>query len=486
MRRTLFILMVLILARAAPVLAQEASVQQVILHPAAEPDPALRHQFWPAAETRIQGNAAPFVSRAVILLLERAPSSDQRQAYVDKYERWRKMPINELPVAEVKDHLNLYASAALAELERAEPLMQIDYDLRLTELSIAEMVGTLLPEFQTMRELARMVQLRARVAVAEKRWDDFARDMRIGFRLSEVAGFSSDLLISRLVGYAISSVMMSVVQDAIQDPECPNLYWALATLPDSLFEIRKAIEFESILTAKLTSGFSELPPTPIGPIRARELIRMLADEATSLFGDAPYDLVKRDLLVGLAVVSLAEPSRDLLEQTAVWSGRTDELSAPEAVLRATVLKLQRSRHQWLKWAMLPEDRWHQYADRAETALKTDSADPDVFTTLAIQLIPAVTAAMRAAQRSTQQRNLLITMESLRMHASQTNQLPASIEELEPVPAWSDPLVNAAFLYKRQSPTSATLQGAPRHPGDKQSFQISLNTPSTRTNTEKSQ
>ena len=105
-----------------------------------------------------------------------------------------------------------------------------------------------------MRTLARVLSLRARLAIREQRWDDLVDDCRVGFRLAEVAGHSTDFLVGRLVGFAIANTMMEVIEQAIQQPGCPNLYWALASLPSArLFETRNSLEFESILISRVFS-----------------------------------------------------------------------------------------------------------------------------------------------------------------------------------------------------------------------------------------
>ncbi len=473
----------IILAISVVLLPEATSAQEPVktLHvvPAAEPDPALRYVFWPAPEQRIQGNAAPFITRAIMLRAEAEATAQMRQESTDRYNEWLEMPLSELPIEQVNDFLDRHAKAAFHELERAETLMGIDYDLRLRDLSSSEMVATVLPELQSMRDMARVLWLRGRVAIAEQRWEDLARDIRIGMRMGNVAGYSNDLLISRLVGYAITSQMMSLVREAIQQPNCPSFYWALAALPDSLYDIRNAFEFESILLAKLTTSFPPLGDKPIGAERARELIRSLASEGGAMFagaGLASIDSQKRDLFVGIAVVSLAEPSRELLDKTSTWAGRANNLSSAEAVLRATLLRLERSRHNWLKWAMMPDYLWADYASRAEADLGLTPDDPDLFfVALANQLVPAVLAAKRAELRTKQERNLLITIEAIRRHAFETKTLPLSLDALEPVPAWHDPFSNQPFSYQRISETKASISHSPRQPGDEDvTLEIQLN------------
>ena len=378
------------------------------------------------------------------------------------------MPIHELPSDEVRSVLAKY-EPALRELERSELLMQIDYGLQLDELSTAELVQTLLPEFQEMRTLARLLCLRARLAASEERWGDMVDDCRLGFRLAEVAGHSTDFLIGRLVGFAISSTMMDVIETAIQQPGCPNLYWALASLPaERLFETRDSLEFESVLTSRVFHGVGKLPDQPIGSLAAREKFRSVVDQMNQTLlggigdGSSPETA---ELLGGAYVVMMADPSRDLLAATPQWKDRAYELSASEAVLRATVLKFNRARDRWVAWSMLPPETWKEYEAEWKEAFAVETDPADVLAGMVNMLMPAVDAARNAGRRTEQQRNWLMTIEAIRMHAAETGELPASLDQLRPVPVWPDTIANAPFGYQRSSTTQATITRAPRYPDD---------------------
>jgi type II secretory pathway pseudopilin PulG len=77
--------------------------------------------------------------------------------------------------------------------------------------------------------------------------------------------------------------------------------------------------------------------------------------------------------------------------------------------------------------------------------------------LAGLILPAVQAADAAAQRSQRQHAFLVTVEALRAYAAEHNgQLPKSLDDLRPLPAWSDPTTSKPFSYRRTDPTQAVL------------------------------
>ncbi|MGI9474091.1 MAG: hypothetical protein ACR2NZ_21300 [Rubripirellula sp.] len=454
--------------------SQTPAPETLSLHAAASPDPLLRYRLWPAPEHRIRDNATTIVNRSVILTLQIPPKS--RNELADRYSEWSEMPIGDLPIKDVRRVLATYQSA-LDELARVENVMMIEYDIQLDQLSAPEMIATFLPEFQEMRHLARLIGLRARVAIAEERWDDAVHDCRIGFRLAEVCGYSTDFLVGRLVGFAISGTMFGVLEEAMQQPACPNLYWALASLPEQrLFETRDSIEFESVPMSRVFDCIGVLPDQPIGPVAAREKIRQLIREAgrTTFSATSRPNASSAELLAGMYVVTLAEPSRELLAATKAWGERASTLSAPEAVLRATQLKFARARDQWVAWSLLPPEVWDEYGEERMAALRDTEPNGDLLVSLIRSLTPAVDAARNAGLRTEQQRNWLATIEALRMHAATNGMLPATLEDLRPVPTWRDAITLRPFGYQRSAPTRATLTRAPRFSGDTEtSFTVEL-------------
>jgi hypothetical protein len=128
----------------------------------------------------------------------------------------------------------------------------------------------MLPELQQMRELARLLQIDIRLALAEERHDDALRGIQAGIRLGEVAGSATPVIIGRLVGIAIHGVMLEQVRTAIATPNAPNYYWALATLPESLWDMRGAIEFELNAMPRLLTSVRTLPDEALEPSAWRE------------------------------------------------------------------------------------------------------------------------------------------------------------------------------------------------------------------------
>ena len=83
-----------------------------------------------------------------------------------------------------------------------------------------------------MRTLARALQVRFRAEVALGRFDDAIRTAKTMFAMSRHLG-EHPTLIGNLVGIAIAYVAIEPLEEMLEQPGCPNLYWALTNLPRS-------------------------------------------------------------------------------------------------------------------------------------------------------------------------------------------------------------------------------------------------------------
>lgn len=441
---------------------------EIVIQPAAEPDPALRYRFWPAPDHRTHGNVMPFVNRSVLLTTQMLSQPDRSKELMELYESLQN-PAEDRDIEKMRKFVR-YGASALLQLEHAENLMDLDYDLQFENKSIGELLSLLLPEFQEMRQVARLLRFRMEVAIADKRWDDFAKDCRLSFRLSEAAGHSTELLIGRLIGIAIASTTMDAIEQAAQQPGAPSFYWAMAVVPaNRLFSMRGPIEFESSTVRRVIS-LDELRDEPIGATEARHRIRQLADkvsEGLSVTDGTNADPAMLQLGSGVYVAAMSEPSREYLAETSSWGERAFDLSPPEAVLRATRMRLERVNDAWTKWSYLDPSHGPEFLDRSEEALEEAAKSDDPAIAIITLLAPAMKAASNAGTRTMQTRNRLLTIEAIRHYCETHAELPASLSDLSDLPAWPDPFTRKPFVYERTSPTTATIERAPRYSRDKE-------------------
>src|SRR5262249_33684781 len=113
-----------------------------------------------------------------------------------------------------------------------------------------EVIEVLMPDLQDMRDWARLLSLKARVEIAERKYDDAVATIETGVSFSRHIG-AGPFMINALVGVAAAQVMLGCAQELISMPDAPNLYWALTALPRPLVSLRMAQENERMQPAWL-------------------------------------------------------------------------------------------------------------------------------------------------------------------------------------------------------------------------------------------
>jgi hypothetical protein len=373
----------------------------------------------------------------------------------------------ELPREEFRAYLASFQDV-LDELYQIPTAETAEYDLRLDRMSGVNIFDVTLPEIQAGRELARLLQLDIRLALAEGRHDDALRGFQTAFRLGDVIGSATPTMVGKLVGLMIIEVTLEEVIHAVTLPDSPNYYWALATLPDSLWETRPAIRFEMEAGPRALGIDEDLPVELLEPSAWRQRLLEALEEVQRIGGDSsfvsPEPAVNR-LGVGFLMLATDGLARKYLELQGIESS---EMSPSEAIVRAASHDMIRARDEQLKWLLLPEALGRHlipgspipdsmvdfhpfnYHPRDVRPLPTTP----VLTAL---LYPAANFMLDAGTRGRQTVAVLATVEALRMHAASHGEFPEHLEQLDPLPAWPDPVVNEPFEYERRSPTEAVLK-----------------------------
>src|SRR5262249_52451164 len=120
-----------------------------------------------------------------------------------------------------------------------------------------EDIGALLSPLQVDREMVRYLVLRTRVELAENRFDDAVYSIQTGLQTGKHVAEGSSM-IQALVGIAITNVMLVRLEEFVQRPGAPNLYWALTALPQPLLDPRTALDGEYRLITSAIPGLEEM------------------------------------------------------------------------------------------------------------------------------------------------------------------------------------------------------------------------------------
>jgi hypothetical protein len=421
------------------------------LHPAAEPVPALKHYLAPEIRDLTRGNAADCYYQALLLMGKEMPADQTEQM-----DRWATMPIKDLPKAEVRARLQNYP-AALAELDRAAVCDHCDWGL--TERLRRQGLATLLPELQRLRELSRLVRVRAHVEIAEGKFDDAVVSIRTGLMLGKNAA-QGPTLINALVGIAIITTMLEQAEFLVSQPGAPNLYWALTALPSPVIDIPRAMQGERLFVEALF-------PHARGAARynalsAREL-QTLQEKFLSLMGlldgGGKADWKARLAFAAIAAKMYPEARKRLLASGAP-AADLNTMPVVQVVLLDSMDEYERGLDDFLKWMSVPYWQADDGLRAAEAKLLAGRDKTFGPHSLALMLLPAVTKVHLASARTERRIAALRTLEAIRLHAAtHANKFPDSLDAVTAVPLPVDPVTGKRFEFKRQG-DKAELIGPP--------------------------
>jgi hypothetical protein len=373
---------------------------------------------------------------------------EQQKFFFDKEafhrrEKLLAMPLKELPAQDLQD----YGGFALSQADWAARLDNPDWQI-LLKLK-ADGVGVLIPDVQVLRVLASALKVRFRAEVALGRFDQALRTAKTLFAMSRHLG-EHPTFVGNLVGLAVANLTIGPLEEMLEQPGCPNLYWALTYLPRPLVSLDTGREGERVWTVLVFREVDER--APMSP----EQIKQFITNVDNLFS------------VGKPVKSSDGPVRAWLDartqdpaRLRVARRRLVEYGIPEERLlrfpsEQVILLVEKREFEvryddLMKQVNLPV--WQIDESAAESK---PTREPALF---ADALVPAVYKIRHAQARLEQRIALLRCVEALRIHAAEHNgTLPSRLSEIS-VPLPDDPFTGKPFLYEVQGAT-AHLRGTP--------------------------
>jgi hypothetical protein len=328
--------------------AQEAQSVFLALSPQGPPTPSLKYRLRPDPRDLVPGNAATLCYRSGALFLE--GQNLLKEFPKDYWEKWTSMPLAELPRQEVAEKVAPFRNI-LHEVELATLRRDCDWQID----NRPEGIGLILSEVQGFRNYARVLAVRARLAIAERRFDDAVRDIRIALALGRHLS-EGPSLIHVLVGAAIIQVLLNPLEELVQQPGAPNLYWSLAVLPRPFLGIEPALREEGTLFERTWPGLDRLPETPMTPTAvdaAKLRLRRKLDD----FGLARPGPAREALQAWWEMATYPKAKRSLLAR-GLAAGQVEAMPRFQVVALYAWREHRRSWEELEKWLHLP-DGWRQ-------------------------------------------------------------------------------------------------------------------------------
>ena len=199
---------------------------ELTIYPAKTGEIEQKYQLVVKAEDQIDADAIP--------LYEKAIKSIPKDFNQEQIREWMKLPAAQLPQQQAEKMLQKCLES-LKLMARAAKCKECNWP----ELKPGRQPDDLVE----YRKLAYILELWARLEISRGGYEGATIAMRTAFGMARHLGQGFTTLQS-LVGTAVGGVTCREVEQYVQREDSPNLYRALASLPNPLIDIEKAIENE--------------------------------------------------------------------------------------------------------------------------------------------------------------------------------------------------------------------------------------------------
>lgn len=456
---------------------------QIDIHPAGPPKPALKYLIVPGRETLVAGNAAIFYHRAIELLISRrvadGPRDAQGKAAGPSDESllydWVNDPLTAFPLDRAKTYLQ-FNDRILRECELGALRRSCDWEFD----SRPEGFELLIGEIQEIRSVLRIVALKARVAIREGRIDEALHWIQVGYAVSRHVG-KGPILIQGLVGVANAQMFSKVVEDLIQTPGAPNLFWALTDRPRPFIDLRDNVEGERFFLEREFPRLRELDSQPWSVAEARAFADEFYVKLRRLTELKPLSLgawgtkETRDWLAKMEFTALVAHAYPSAKSRLIAAGQSRELveSMPtfQVVMIDAYAAYQDFRDEIFKWRGVENHRAQSGLQREDTRPGLVRDRPLVW--LLCSLLIGLPPALLAQGRCDRTLDVLTCIEAIRMHAARHERLPARLEDVD-VPIPIDPLTGKPFAYRLEGDRAfLSAPDLPERPGYHVSYELKL-------------
>ncbi len=415
--------------------------------PQPEPDPPLKYSLTPTYSEVQEGNAATWYYRAILLI-----PREKEKRFGDEQTAWIALPIEQFPQDKAREWLEPYRNS-LRELKTATYRDHSNWNQGIRHMKGTEALSFLLPELQEMRELARVLQIKSRLEIAQGQFEDARDTLTMGYQMA--ANLSkSPILISELVAVAVANTMNQSVVDWI-NADGPNLYWALASLPRPLVDTRLALQQEMNLPLQVFPYLSDPESISYTPQQWRQVIGESIPEFSAITSNHPAstsNLMAQTMATGIILAGYSSAKQALID-SGMDAKQVEAMPVGQVIAIRTARVYRKVYHESLKWTLLPY--WQSYRQmqtsfqtlRDEGYLEPYGRTSGVLP-IASVFLPAIEPAILAPTRMQRDIAVLQTIEALRMAAAEVGgKWPNALSELQQCPAPLDPITGASFIYK---------------------------------------
>jgi hypothetical protein len=302
--------------------------------------------------------------------------------------------------------------------------------------------------------LARLLAVKARLEIAEHRFDDAIETLRIGNQLgSSVA--NNPFLITGLVGLSIAGTLDDQVHALMDAPGSPNLYWALTELPRPQIDLRPSIEFEMSFPFRVFPWLKSPETALHSPEQWAQIVSKGMQTALSL--DAPSDRPTPYWQAQLTATALALRGYTRAKQELIDFGydrsKIEKMPVGQVLAIHEASLCRQIPDEIRKWTLVSISEGARRAHAAEERLIHEhligpvALSRETLPILSL-FLPATPSAYDAMIRREVSLAADRVIEALRMQAAHDGgKLPASLAKITVVPVPNNPRTGKPFPYR---------------------------------------
>jgi hypothetical protein len=144
-------------------------------------------------------------------------------------------------------------------------------------------------ELNKYRRLAYILALKSRVHIAEGDYAESINTIRTSLQLAQHLKENTSSVYG-LVSIAVSALSLQQIEDLIQRPDSPNIYYALQQLPALLIDIKEHIKSEQRNIKRRVENLSKRLERDKAALRCLEALRLYAAENNGMFPNKLDDI----------------------------------------------------------------------------------------------------------------------------------------------------------------------------------------------------
>ncbi len=378
---------------------------------------------------------------------------------------WLTQPLATLPREAVRKHLERYANS-LHEAELGTRREYCDWEFQRRD----EGFNLLLLDLQETRALCRLLVMKTRLEIAEGRIDSAIHWLQTGLALGRHVGEHASTLIQTMIAASITLQMAVPLEDLIQAPGAPNLYWALANLPRPYLDLGSALDGEKTTLEKEFPQLKTLDGAPWSIEQARVFSDDFHRKLAVLTGDWPRssspasrpemkDLGEHLMFAALVARAYPEAKRQLIAQGRP-TAEVEAMPSIQVVALHSYRLYEEARDDIFKWAGLPY--WQATSGMAQSEQHPGVGWDKLKGGIPFAIVlPAIHSGFYVPVRVERRLNVVQYIEAIRLYAASHNgDLPPSLEAITAVPVPIDPATGKFFDYKVDGSTASLTAAGP--------------------------